>query len=372
MTRALAITGSYKGVTGHDHHTRSIARALHQRGVRIELHDLPIWSPAKLPESLQDPWFDEQRELVHAKVHLHFCMPHQVRRADGVRTVNYTMFEADRIPEVWARHSASHDLVVVPAESCRRAWAASGVPQEKVAVCPLGVDVTMFAPGVVPLSFDTASGATPMERRVRFLNVSDATDRKNLTGLLKAWLRATTKADDAALLLKAGFYTPGSQQRFDARVRELERAVGRTVEEAAPIFHVGGVFAPQAMPALYAAATHYISVSRGEGYDLPMVEAGASGLELIAPRHSAYLDYLTDRIAHLIPARRVQARLPDDPETEKFFRGAHWWEPEEDDACRIIREIIDGTAAPKESARTALSHLSWLATAERLEALLLT
>ena len=92
----------------------------------------------------------------------------------------------------------------------------------------------------------------------------------------------------------------------------------------------------------------------GEGFDLPMVEGSVS-------------DYLTDRIAHLIPTRRVQARLPDDPDTEKFFAGACWWEPSEDEACRIIRDIIDGTAAPKESGRAALSHLSWPATAERLE-----
>jgi hypothetical protein len=46
------------------------------------------------------------------------------------------------------------------------------------------------------------------------------------------------------------------------------------------------------MPGLYAAATHYWSMTHGEGRDQPMTEAAASGLRLIAPDHTAYRTYL--------------------------------------------------------------------------------
>ena len=42
------------------------------------------------------------------------------------------------------------------------------------------------------------------------------------------------------------------------------------------------------MTGLMRAATHYWSMSHGEGWDLPLSKAGAMGLSLIAPRHSAY------------------------------------------------------------------------------------
>jgi hypothetical protein len=46
------------------------------------------------------------------------------------------------------------------------------------------------------------------------------------------------------------------------------------------------------MPGLYAAATHYWSMTHGEGRDQPMTEAAASGLRLITPDHTAYRTYL--------------------------------------------------------------------------------
>jgi hypothetical protein len=48
-------------------------------------------------------------------------------------------------------------------------------------------------------------------------------------------------------------------------------------------------------------------MSRGEGWDLPMTEAAAAGLRLIAPRHTAYLTYLDAEVAQLIPATWPQA-----------------------------------------------------------------
>lgn len=369
MNRALIVTGTYRGITGHDHHTRSIVRALDQRGIRIELHDFLDWSPAKLPASLQDPWYEQLRGPVPAEIHLHFCMPHQVRNTPGLRNVNYTMFEADRIPEIWVEKSKQCDLIIVPVESSRQSWVLSSVPEEKVAVCPLGVDASVFAPGVLPLELNGQSGRKPEQYRVRFLNVSDAIERKNLLGLLRAWLIATNERDDAALLLKPGFHARGSRARFFLRLKELEAAVGKSLQNAAPVFWITGFLPPAAMPSLYAAATHYISMSRGEGFDLPMLEAGVSGLQLIAPRHTAYLDYLHDGIAHLVPAKPREASVPDDPATNRLFAGAHWWEPDQEAACAIIRHIIDGRAEPKQSGRAALSRLSWSQTAERLEQL---
>ena len=48
------------------------------------------------------------------------------------------------------------------------------------------------------------------------------------------------------------------------------------------------VFTDAELPSLYAAATHYVSLSHGEGWDMPLCEAAASGLAVIAPRHTAY------------------------------------------------------------------------------------
>jgi len=368
---SLAVTGSYRGMTGHDHHVRSIVRSLHNRGIQIQLHDLPGWSAAKLPQPLQDPWFEQLEQPVDAQIHLYFCMPHQVPPATEQKIINYTMFEADRIPERWVECSKLFDLTVVPVSSCRTAWIASGAPPEKIKVCPLGVDVNRFRPGLKSIKLVTPDGRNAADYKVRFLNVAEVSERKNLIGLLRAWLTTTSRTDDAALILKPGFYSPAAHQRLAQKIGELEQDVGKKMDQAGQIFWITGVLAENMVPSLYASATHYISASFGEGFDLPMVEAAAAGLQLVAPEHTAYLDYLNDEIAFMIPANLVPAGFPDDPALDKLFAGAQWWQPNAEELCATMGNIIAGTATAKRSARNAVTGLSWSSTAELLEQLLL-
>src|SRR5262245_24880408 len=98
---ALSVRGPYKGASGHDHHVREFVRHLAARGVAVRLVDVPQWSPVKLAPDQRDPWFDTLGAPVEARTVLHFCMPHQVRSTPGLLNVNYTMFEATRIPASW-------------------------------------------------------------------------------------------------------------------------------------------------------------------------------------------------------------------------------------------------------------------------------
>jgi glycosyltransferase involved in cell wall biosynthesis len=125
------------------------------------------------------------------------------------------------------------------------------------------------------------------------------------------------------------------------------------------------------LPGLYAAATHYISLSYGEAWDLPMMEAGASGLELVAPWHSAYRTYLEPDTAHLVESREVPTDLPESDENYALFRRARWWKPDEDRAVEIVQAIVDGTAPRKPPPRAwILETFSWDAAARRLLELL--
>jgi glycosyltransferase involved in cell wall biosynthesis len=176
--------------------------------------------------------------------------------------------------------------------------------------------------------------------RVRFLNVSANSPRKNLAGLVRAWIRATTRHDDAILVIKLSDYPGLPFESFLHRIALVQHELGKSLDEAAPLHFVRETFSDLAMARLYASFTHYISMSFGEGWDHPMVEAAASGLRLIAPGHSAYLAYLDSTVAHLIPCREVPAYMGN---ADQFlYEGANWWEPSEDDAIAFIRSAIEG------------------------------
>jgi glycosyltransferase involved in cell wall biosynthesis len=109
----------------------------------------------------------------------------------------------------------------------------------------------------------------------------------------------------------------------------------------------------------------------GEGWDQPMVEAGAMGLRLIAPDHSAYGSYLDPSVATLISSAPVAVAWPRNDPTALLFDGALWWEPNEDAAVDAIRAAIHGTDLTAASAAGRIRRdLTWDRAAERLMALL--
>lgn len=156
--RELTVRGSFRGASGHDHHVREFVRELHRQGIAVSLQDLPLWHPYKLPEDKRDGWFDSLDKDRKADLVLHFCMPHQVIRSEGKSNVNYTMFEAARVPTPWIRENRKHELVIVPAESSRQAWLASGMPQKRLRVCPLGINPELFCGTAEPMELTTESG----------------------------------------------------------------------------------------------------------------------------------------------------------------------------------------------------------------------
>lgn len=277
------------------------------------------------------------------------------------------MFEATRLSVKWRDASLKNDLTIVPTDSSRRCWAGSGVPAKKIATCPLGVDFDLFRPNAIPLTARTLDGRSVNQFRRRFLNISESIHRKNQTGLLRAWMAATHAHDDAVLILKTGFYARGSRETFYNQLQALEQSLGKKLTNAAPVVVLDPSLSPEEMPRLYAVATHYWSMSRGEGFDLPMLEAAACGLQLIAPNHSAYQEYLTSEIAHLLPAREIPAVIPGDTALNEFFAGANWWEPDEAAAIQLLHDLICGSVTPLSPARAALARkYTWDNAADQL------
>lgn len=150
-TPSLEVIGPFKGSSGYDRHTREFVREFVRQGVRVQLDHLLGWS-IDLPEPLRETWFDTLHAPVAAHTVLHFTMPNQARPRPGKRNVNYTMFEANRIPQQWAACAQAHDLIVLPTESSFNAWARSGVPEARLRICPLGVDGQYFAAPAEPVA----------------------------------------------------------------------------------------------------------------------------------------------------------------------------------------------------------------------------
>lgn len=350
---------------------RELVRELTHQGVSVWLTDIPQWSPRKLPFSHCDPWFETLSKPIVSPTVLHFCMPHQVQPRADRRNVNFTMFEATPAPASWVERNRTHDMLIVPTESSRAAWIAGGMPEERIRVCPLGVDSRLFNSASEPLPLRLPSGVPVARYRARFLNVSELSPRKNVAGLLRAWTRATTAADDAVLIVKLGCSSAEQMDSFRSEIAGIRLESGKALVEAAPVHFLTDLYSESEMPRLFCAATHYCSMSFGEGWDLPAMEAAACGLRLIVPNHSAYTSYLDSSVASLVSSREVPVKWPERSATAMLFQNARWWEPDEDEAAAYIRSAIDGGDMGTPTAQLRIrGTFTWEKAARRLTQLL--
>ncbi|CAO3363681.1 tetratricopeptide repeat protein [Azospirillum palustre] len=358
----LVVRGVFRDSSGYAYVVRRFVQELVAAGIRVRLVDLNYGGADNLPDSQIDPLLLSLDRPVRAKAVVTVTTPPAVESVPGLKTINFSMFEAVDIPPLWAGHSRRHDHVVVATESSRTAWLRAGHPQDRIHICPAGVETNAASGDVSPAVIADNLGRRLADYPVRILNVSDFNDRKNLDGILRVWLRTTRKEEPAALLLKPG-KAAGVSGGIRALLAKVSAQTGRTPDQAAPVFLVEGKLSDTEMTSLHAASTHYWSMSHGEGWDLPMAQAGAMGLTLLAPDHSAYHAYLDAEVAHMIPSAVTPGI--------GAYASQSWWSPDEGEAARLLRAVIDDPAGTRRSAQAhLLEHFSWQAATRRLIALL--
>lgn len=352
LPEGLALRGTFRNTSGYAFMVRQFVRRLDAAGVPLHLLDVPVSSLTSMESGQRDPFFDGFERPVRARALLNFVIPSLAESVPGLDSILFSMSETRTVPPDCLSYSLRHRHLIVPTPSSAEAWMRVGFPEERVHLCPLGVHPRPLSSGIAPRAVSDGRGRLLADYRTRIVNISDLTLRKNLDGLLRVWLTATRADDDAALLLKIGKGVPGEDARIGAFLASVAASIGKPLTAAAPVFVLSGAFSDDEMTSLLAAATHYWSMSHGEGWDLPMTQAGAMGLTLIAPRHSAYTAYLDDGVALMLPVRPSPGRRP--------YVGLEWWSPDEDAASDIIARVIREGAAPPRSARDRLSaEFSW-------------
>ncbi len=360
----LVIRGPFRDTSGYAWMVRRFVHGLTAQGVDVHLIDLGIDFVPTMAEGQRAALYEGLHRPVQARALLTFSIPSVVEVVPPLRTVNFSMFEARTLPRQWARYSATLPHIIVPTPSSRMAWVEAGFPAERLHLCPLGVDPAPAA-ATTALQVADATGRRLSDYRTRILNVSDLINRKNLDGLLRVWFRVSRAEDGAALVLKLGKGLPERDPRVWFFIEAMARSVGRPLDRAGPIFLLQGILSDSDMANLFAGCTHYWSMSHGEGWDLPMTQAGAMGLRLIAPRHTAYTAYLDDNIATLLPVSPAPASSPPP------YRGLEWWNPDEDAAADALLRAIAGTDAPQRNPRDKLlAEFGWPQATTRLRAVL--
>jgi GT2 family glycosyltransferase len=278
-------------------------------------------------------------------------------RNRGRYKIGYTMLEVDGFPAEWVRQANRMDEVWVPSAANRDAFLRSGL-KRPVHVIPLGVDTSYFHPGV-------AAWPNPADEFV-FLSLFEWGERKEPWLLLKAFNEVFSAREPVRLLCKIINRDPGVTLKEEIRRLDLKESGGKI----SYLFNLE--FEHYQLGSLYRSADAFVAVSRGEGWDMPLMEAMACGLPAIATDWGAHQEFVHAGIAYPL---RVRGTIPARAKCP-YYNGFSWADPDPEHLRHLLREVYEhrdearrrGEAAAREMA----GKWTWRAAArkivERLEA----
>lgn len=289
--------------------------------------------------------------------HVRHRWPPDFTRPPAGRFVLAQPWEFSQTPAAWvAAITASVDEVWTPSTFARDAFLRSGVAPETVTVIPHGVNPAVFHPGTAPWRLSTRA-------TFRFLFVGGAIERKGFDVLLRAYVREFTADDDVCLVVKDFHYG-------DQAAGVVADLAGR--RRAPEIAYSYGDVAPATLGGLYTACDAYVQPYRGEGFGLPIVEAMACGLAVIATGAGPMREHASHDTAYLIDADEVAvpqvvwhpALATAEPPT--------WYEPDEAHLRRVMRHVAEHRDEATRTGARASAHIlatrTWGHTADAIVA----
>lgn len=274
------------------------------------------------------------------------------RHVEGAWRAGLVVWETTRIPAGKVALARRLDEVWTPSAWGRQLLIDNGVDERRVRVVPEGVDTGIFCPA-----------KRPPRARFRFLFVGRWTVRKGTDDLVHAFCQEFEPGEPVELVLHG--WCP-FQPSFDLRAR-IERAAHGP---HAPIVASMPLDVPN-LVALYQSSDAFVLPTRGEGWGLPVTEAMACGLPVIATDYSAPAEILDESIGYPV---RVE-KLIDVDEPMFYPRGCgRWAQPDLGHLRTLMRHVFENRGQAREkglrAAEAVRRNWTWDHAAARAFALL--
>jgi autotransporter strand-loop-strand O-heptosyltransferase len=261
-------------------------------------------------------------------------------------TIAYNVWEATRQPVKFFNRLLEINELWVPSKWQRDMTVAQGYPADRIAVVPEGVDGTVFCPGEAkhPL---TGTG------RFTFAIFGRWEPRKATTEMIKAFLAEFSEDEPIDLILSV-------DNRFakDGMQTTEERLAHYGLED--PRIKIIHLPPTQEYIDLLRSVNVFLSCSRSEGWNLPLIEAMACGTPSIYSNASGQLEFAE--------GRGLPVKVKGEIQATGFEESCNWYEPDFDDLRTVMRDAYENWPLHKKRAlkesKKIRSEFSWERAAE--------
>jgi len=244
--------------------------------------------------------------------------------------------------------------VITPSFWSRQGFLRLGLREDQVRVVPHGVASHIF--------FPSTSAREAFRERMNltsfvFGNASAMTDNKGIDLLLRAFAAVTERHPEARLLMKGADDLYASKEYLSKALSDLPVAAKTRVADR--LLYDGATLSTARMADFYRAIDAYVSPYRAEGFNLPALEAVASGTPVISTRGGPTDEFLGKEFALFIDSKRTP-----------FVRGGTRLEPDLDHLINLMSNVIDASTWRIQASKIGASHaavnFNWDAIAAQL------
>lgn len=379
MKKKLLFIGPVLTGSGYGVHARQLLKGL----VDCDRYDIWVeslkWGDTPI---LQEPELDgfralaaKNRDSVQFDVCVQVTIPNEFKRRAPLHIGVTAGIEVDRVTPDWIlKCNAEVDLVVVPSHHSLQSFAV-GYQDDKgtviqlnkpIMVVPEGVDTTVYKPMSMLSSSGILNEAGVAEKNFIFVGLGldkpRGQDRKNVTRLIEWFCQAFAGNERVGLILKTAIVNASTLdfEMTKRRISEIKESVGCGQYPRITLLH--GRLSDAEMAAVYndPRVISAISLTHGEGFGLPLIEAAACGIPVIATDWSGHTDFLTrDGKKLFVPVSFDLKDIPAGAVWEGVMNaGSQWAEPKEHDAKTKMQKMVLDQRTPREWATELAAHVA--------------
>lgn len=356
----INFAGAIQDVMGYGEFARNFAVALHNVGAEVSV------DPIILSRDKAD--FGENykacQELTKKKFKPDINIINMIpplfakHRKPGCKNIGFTMFETSRLPASWVKLCNGMDAVIVPSQWNAEVFKSSGV-KVPVLVAPPGIEV-----------FDALKPSKPRASdKFAFYSIFQWSERKNPTGLIRAFWAAFTGRDDVRLVIKSyrRDHSAGEQAKIKQEIAALKSKV--KLRHYPEIEFIGDLLSRQEITDLHLNSDCFVLPHRAEGWGLPHYESMSYGNPVIATGYSSNMDFMTPENSFplnytLTPVMGMEWLPP-------WYEGNMLWaEPDLSHLVDTMRWVVDNREGVQQKAELGRQDLkdkfSWDICSKRL------
>jgi len=254
--------------------------------------------------------------------------------------------ETDRCHPSWIQNCNSMDLVIVPSQHTKNVLVSSGNLTTPVVVVSESYYDVIDNPDLTPLDIDLKSNFNFLVFG-QFTGNNPENDRKNLYYTVKWLCEEFEGNEDVGIVLKVN---SGRATKIDKAVtsKTLTQLINQVRgEKKGPRIHLlHGNLSEEEVARLYLhpKIKAMVTLTRGEGFGLPILEAAASGLPVIATNWSGHMDFLCDEQGneHFYNVHYDIQTVPPEVVWENvIIPNSMWANPREKSAKKLLRQCYE-------------------------------